>query len=266
MFNNLIESSSHMGELKRRGSFFLFTVVTYAVLFVVAGVASIYAYDAHLDEPTGQDIVMLSPADFAEPEPPPVMPAPGPTSGPSKSHNIVRKNPEASVNDPQRVPTTTSAAPNPNPPLPPGVRPVMGNIDSDPGGSGTGRPGSGGVGENSGGRPQVIEIDTTPPPAPVQKIIPKVISRGVITGDAILLPKPAYPPLAKQMGIQGKVSVQVLIDESGKVISASAMDGNPALMHAAQRAALTARFRPTRLSDQPVKVSGVITYNFVLQQ
>ena len=33
MFNNLIESSSHISELKRRGSFFLFTVVTYAVLF-----------------------------------------------------------------------------------------------------------------------------------------------------------------------------------------------------------------------------------------
>ena len=39
MFNNLIESSSHTTELKRRGSFFLFTVATYAVLFVIAGVA-----------------------------------------------------------------------------------------------------------------------------------------------------------------------------------------------------------------------------------
>jgi protein TonB len=266
MFNNLIESSSHINELKRRGSFLLFTAATYAVLFVIAGVASIYAYDAHLEDPTDEDIVMLSPADFPEPEPPRVAPTTGATSGSNKSPNFIRKNPEASVNDPQRVPTTTSSAANPNPPLPPGVRPVIGNIDSDPGGPGTGRPGSGGVGENSSGRPSVIEIDTTPPPAPVQKIIPKVVSRGVITGEAIALPKPAYPPLAKQMGIQGKVSVQVLIDESGKVISASPIDGNPALMHSAQRAALAARFRPTRLSDQPVKVSGVITYNFVLLQ
>ncbi len=50
MFNNLIESSSHINELKRRGSFFLFTVATYTVLFVVAGVASIYAYDAQLSD------------------------------------------------------------------------------------------------------------------------------------------------------------------------------------------------------------------------
>jgi len=49
MFNNLIESTSHAQEFKRRGSFLLFTTATYLVLFVIAGVASIYAYDAHLD-------------------------------------------------------------------------------------------------------------------------------------------------------------------------------------------------------------------------
>ncbi len=52
MFNNLIESSSHRSELKRRGSFFLFTTATYALLFVLAGVASIYAYDAPRGGPT----------------------------------------------------------------------------------------------------------------------------------------------------------------------------------------------------------------------
>src|ERR1044072_7931334 len=52
MFNNLIESSSHTKEYKRRGSFLLFTGATYIVLFVIAGVASIYAYDAHLEQQT----------------------------------------------------------------------------------------------------------------------------------------------------------------------------------------------------------------------
>jgi outer membrane biosynthesis protein TonB len=59
--------------------------------------------------------------------------------------------------------------------------------------------------------------------------------------------------------------VQVLIDETGKVVSAQAVSGNPVFLHVAQKAALQARFKPTRLGDQPVKVSGVITYNFVLQ-
>src|SRR5688572_8202910 len=49
MFNNLIESTSHAKEFKRRGSFLLFTTATYVVLFAVTGVISIYAYDAHLE-------------------------------------------------------------------------------------------------------------------------------------------------------------------------------------------------------------------------
>ena len=50
MFTNLIESSSHAEDLKRRGSFFLFTTVTYFLLFAIAGLASIYAYDARLED------------------------------------------------------------------------------------------------------------------------------------------------------------------------------------------------------------------------
>jgi protein TonB len=87
----------------------------------------------------------------------------------------------------------------------------------------------------------------------------------VLNGSALSLPKPAYPPMAKQVGIQGPVNVQVLVDETGKVISAKAISGNPLLMHAAQQAAMGARFSPTMLGDQAVKVSGVIIYNFMLQ-
>src|ERR1044072_3179642 len=54
MFNNLIESSSHTREYKRRGSFLLFTGATYVVLFIVAGVGGIYAYEAHLEAQTPQ--------------------------------------------------------------------------------------------------------------------------------------------------------------------------------------------------------------------
>ena len=71
--------------------------------------------------------------------------------------------------------------------------------------------------------------------------------------------------MAKQIRLQGTVSVQVMIDETGKVISAKAVGGHPLLLAAAQQAAYGARFSPTKLGDQAVKVSGVITYNFVLQ-
>jgi protein TonB len=70
--------------------------------------------------------------------------------------------------------------------------------------------------------------------------------------------------MAKQIHVQGTVNVQVLIDEKGNVVSATPVSGHPLLMHAARTAALQARFSPTMLGDQPVKVSGVITYNFLL--
>ena len=265
MFNNLIESSSHTTELKRRGSFFLFTVATYAVLFIAAGVASIYAYDAQMVDPSTELAIMINPMDFPKPEPERAPTASGPRSGASNSNVYVRRNPTASVNDPNRVPTTTSATPNTNPVLPPGVPFAVGPTDSDPGGHGPGKPGTGGDGNNVVSGVPAVEVGVPPTPPPVVKPAPKVVSKGVITGEAISLPRPAYPLLAKQMRVQGTVAVQVLIDESGRVISAKALSGNPSLLHAAQKAALEARFKPTRLSDQPVKVSGVITYNFVLQ-
>jgi TonB family protein len=86
-----------------------------------------------------------------------------------------------------------------------------------------------------------------------------------LNSRAIELPKPPYPAIAKQMHLQGLVSVQVLIDETGRVVSARAISGSPFLAVEAQRAAYQARFSPTFIGDQPVKVSGVITYNFLLQ-
>jgi protein TonB len=85
----------------------------------------------------------------------------------------------------------------------------------------------------------------------------------VLNGKATSLPKPAYPPAARAVRASGAVSVQVLIDENGNVVSASAVSGHALLKAAAVQAARGAKFSPTKLSGQPVKVSGIITYNFV---
>jgi TonB family protein len=90
------------------------------------------------------------------------------------------------------------------------------------------------------------------------------ISGGVLNGKAKSLPKPVYPPAARAVKASGAVTVQVLIDETGAVISATAINGHPLLREAATSAARGAVFSPTLLQGQPVKVSGVITYNFVL--
>ncbi len=90
----------------------------------------------------------------------------------------------------------------------------------------------------------------------------RVISGGVLNGKAISKPQPAYPPIAKAARASGTVTVQVTVDEEGRVISARAAGGHPLLQQAAVAAARQARFSPTLLSGQPVKVSGVITYKF----
>jgi len=110
----------------------------------------------------------------------------------------------------------------------------------------------------------MVNLDSEPPPTPGPRPILKPISGGVLNGTAVSLPSPMYPDAAKRSRTQGVVSVDVVLDETGKVISANASNGPAMLRDAAVQAALKARFSPTKLSGQPVKVSGVINYKFTL--
>ena len=265
MFTNLIESTSHAKEFKRRGSFVLFTTATYVVLFVITGVVSIYAYDARLEQQNLETISWLSPHDLI-PEQPQVTTAPQRpqvTRETNNSNVTQRTDPMASVNVPQRPPDAVSTTPNTNPPVPDSGLWMRGNRNVDagvPAGPGT-LPGEGQVVLPR----QVVPSIEEPPPPPADPPRPTIIvSKGPINGQAVSLPKPVYPPIARAAGIQGMVSVQVLIDENGRVVSAKAIDGSPTLRPEAQRAAMQARFSPTTLGGQPVRVSGVITYNFIL--
>jgi periplasmic protein TonB len=94
----------------------------------------------------------------------------------------------------------------------------------------------------------------------------KPISGGVLNGKAISLPAPSYPELARRASASGVVEVEVVIDVTGKVISVKATSGPAVLRQAAELAAKQARFGPTLLSGQPMRVTGVITYNFTLQR
>ena len=111
----------------------------------------------------------------------------------------------------------------------------------------------------------MVNLGDEPPPSPAPKPM-KPVSGGVLNGTALSLPPPIYPESAKRMKIQGMVTVEVVLDETGKVISANATDGPQLLRDAAVLAAKRARFSPTKLSGMPVKVSGVINYKFALVQ
>jgi protein TonB len=270
MFNNLVESNLHTHEQVRRSWFFIGTLAAYTVLFMIAGVASIYAYDAHLEEQTNEYIVTFVPP--VQPDEsqnrPRSQPARPTTTMHTDGPQSIRVNLIARINESTVAPDKPSTAAPTVPELPPGdVR--IGLINADAGsshGPSGSRSGSGG-GDNTGTSHVVVDLpDKPPPPRVVPTPAPvKVLKVSqLLNGRAIILPKPTYPPLAKLQNVAGVVMVQVLIDETGKVISAQSVSGHPLLRAAAVQAARQARFSPTVLGEQPVKVSGVITYNFLL--
>jgi protein TonB len=173
----------------------------------------------------------------------------------------VRKELIADVTRTELVPKEVSAKASNIPPVRRGVTTVLGTADSNAAAPMAAGPGTG-IGVATG--PTSVSIaDEPPPPPPKPPRAP--ISGGVLNGKAISLPKPAYPAIARQAHASGTVVVQVTIDENGNVISAAAVSGHPLLRGVAVQAARGARFSPTKLSGQPVKVTGVITYNFVAQ-
>jgi Ca-activated chloride channel family protein len=108
--------------------------------------------------------------------------------------------------------------------------------------------------------PMIAATPVSPDADPAS--VPKHISGGVLNGKAVSLPKPSYPGAASASGASGQVVVQVTIDENGNVISANPVSGHPLLRAAAGEAARKSAFRPTLLSGQAIKVTGVIVYNF----
>ncbi len=107
---------------------------------------------------------------------------------------------------------------------------------------------------------QRVAVDNAPaPPAPRSH---PAVSGGVLNGNALSLPPPVYPEAARRMGFVGVVEVEVTIDENGKVVSAKAISGPMMLRDSAVQAALRAKFTPSKLSGQPVKITGKIVYNF----
>lgn len=103
-----------------------------------------------------------------------------------------------------------------------------------------------------------------PPDYRVPAIGSRPLSGGVLNGKAKKLPAPTFPAAARAVGASGRVNVQVLIDETGRVASAEPIAGPPLLRSASRTAACGSEFLPTQLSGKPVKVSGIITYNFTL--
>jgi protein TonB len=259
MFENLVESGSHKEDLGRKGSFLLGTVAIYAIIGTSLLVFGILYAQADLDRQDLDFITLVAPVPVPQQAAPEKQEEAKPQN---KDQNVdVRKELIADVTRTELVPKEVSAKASDIPPVRRGVQTILGSDSSNAAapvaaGSGTGT-------TAPVGPTRVLSEEPPPPPPPPKPRAP--ISGGVLNGKAISLPKPAYPPIARQAHASGTVVVQVTIDENGSVISAHAVSGHPLLQGVAVAAARGARFSPTKLSGQPVKVTGVITYNFVAQ-
>ena len=90
-------------------------------------------------------------------------------------------------------------------------------------------------------------------------------SLNILNGRALKLVTPSYPAIARKAHASGTVLVKVLINEEGKVIAATAVSGHPLLFASCVQAAKDSLFLPTLFGDKPVKVTGMIQYNFIQQ-
>ena len=93
---------------------------------------------------------------------------------------------------------------------------------------------------------------------------PQTISLGRIDSRVIEIPKPVYPPEAKDAKISGVVTALVVVDETGKVIWARVDNGHPQLQAAVKTVVCQARLKPFKVAGHFVKSNGIITYKFEL--
>lgn len=271
MFERLVVTETR--EKNRRG-YFALTSLVLGVGLVVALVVSLFAADISLGTNDFDMTALIAPVEIAPDEPKLPEPAPRPatpmvrssTNVPTRQANIARLD-----ETPPAVPTEVSTIKNTQKERPASRYFEIGKFDSDPAGApSTGRSTNGAPGGVPGGLASgdatvaKVEEDAGPPP-PVKQAPPRPSrpqSMGVINGKATELPMPVYTAAARAVNAHGSVSVQVLVDERGNVVSANAVSGHPLLRPAAESAARRARFSPTLLSGEPVKVAGVIVYNF----
>lgn len=162
----------------------------------------------------------------------------------------------------------------PTPPrriAPPDFMPITGS-SVDPGGPGNAGGIDGGIGNDAGGdRPAIAQ---PPQPVPQRTSTPTPHAREerqmvripstVLQGKAIERRTPPYPSIARQIHLQGVVTVEIIISPEGKVESARPVSGPQLLIQAAVDAAWAWRFQPTQLNGVPVRATGVIIFVFKL--
>ena len=257
MFNKLVVSTNERRK-SRIVSFFCGTSAIYALVIVGVLALSVIVSNPRLADTSERMLALIA--------------TPPPPSPPPARQRETTPPPAQPRNDPTQVRDldTVINAPTPTrrPSAPPSLNDSIGVI---------GAPESNGDPNSILGVPSSpahSEMTPPPPPPPVEprRPVPQVettrpvrLTSSVLQGKAVVRRTPVYPPLAKQIHLSGSVSVEVMIAPDGHVEAARAVSGHPMLMTAALEAARGWRFEPTLLNGTPVRVSGVIVFNFTMQ-
>ncbi len=253
MFDTLVESSSGR-QNHRAGKFATWITVFYVVALTVGAIWSIMRFNAALAEAADASTLLAPP-------PPPPPPPPAETVVIQRTVEVV-----TSFTPPKEPPKEIPRAVDVKP------KPVQVAVVSQGVPGGTGVPGGvpGGVPAGTGDSEPPPPPPPPPPkpeptPTPTPRPQTQRVSGGVLQGNALRKVQPPYPAIAKAARAQGAVQVAVTISEEGRVTSAEAVSGHPLLKEAAVAAARQWTFKPTELSGTPVKVQGILTFNFTLQ-
>jgi outer membrane biosynthesis protein TonB len=285
MLNQLIESKSNSSENNSRAGFLVSTAAFVALFACCALTWSLFAKDVVSASDSLEMSSLLPPVAIAEtvPPKPELIIKKEVSEKQSQSTEIkvaVRQTLIARIDENQSIPDKISTVQNTSKSRPNGAVIIKNGVESDAMNSTIGNERKGGDDTSEVKTPtrvikKIVPVEETKddPPPTVKKVVvaevkpkdpvKKDVSLGVINGKASNLPKPAFTAAAKAVGANGAVSVQVSIDENGNVTSVKAVSGHPLLRAASENAAKNAKFTQTFLSGQPVKVTGVIIYNFV---
>jgi len=244
MFDRLVESSRPKQE-RRAGRYLLVTSLIYAVALAAFTSLAVMGFNPALAE----NLFLVSKL-----PPPPAL-----SSQPLKEASQEKPNALTITSGPKKLPGTFASLSN-----------FANNKIFDPN--------DGDILPNTGPGISRQGLDLAPPeppalqPPPARKIEPAPevkptsrVSERVLQGLAIRKVKPAYPVLAKQVHASGPVQVQVTIAEDGRVTEAYVIGGPALLRSAALEASRQWIFSPTTIGKIPVKVQGILTFNFVLE-
>jgi len=103
-------------------------------------------------------------------------------------------------------------------------------------------------------------------PLPTLPVKPRAVRQSVIMeGNLIHKVEPEYPPIAKQLHVEGTVMVKAFISREGLITRAVPESGPPLLVRAALDAVRQWRYRPYYLNQEPTEVETEITVKFVLE-